>query len=84
MSGVSGTASVVPLCWRGGEEARLISLGRTLWLHIQAFAHHEEGHCGREELPVATRNIQTPTAISIASYSLLYLYEMLPLAEFDG
>lgn len=84
MSGVSSTASVVPLRWRGGEGARLVSLGKSLWLHSQGSAHHKAGHCSREELPTSIRNIQTPTAISVASYSLLYLHEMLPLAKFDG
>lgn len=84
MSGVSSRASAVPLRWRGGEGARLIPLGRSLWLHSQGSAHHEEGCCGREELPISIRNIQTPTAVSVASYSLLYPHEMLPLAKFDG
>lgn len=69
----------MPLRWRGGEGARLISLGTSLWLHSQGSAHHEEGRCGREELPVSVRNIRIPTAISVASYSLLYPHERLHL-----
>jgi len=84
MSGVSSMASVVSLRWRGGEGAWLVSSGRCLWLHSQGSARHEAGHCSREELPVSIRNIQTPTAISVASYFLLYPHEMLPLAKFDG
>lgn len=84
MSGVSGTASVVPHHWRGGEGAWLVSLADLCGSTARALLTTNKDSAVGTQLHVSIRIVQTPTAISVASHSLLYLCEMLVLAKFDG